>query len=88
MDDVLVLRTFLVDDLLADTGLADFDDDFDLLDHGMIDSLRLVKLIVWMERTFGCALADEQLAPTNFRSVNTIRAVLAGARTDGDATGR
>jgi acyl carrier protein len=80
-DDVLVLRGFLVNDLLADTGLTDFDDDFDLLEHGAIDSLQLVKLIIWMEQTFECALPDEALVPTNFRSVNTMRTLLAQSRT-------
>ena len=80
VDDVLVLRGFLVNDLLADTGLTDFDDDFDLLEHGVIDSLQVVKLIIWMEQTFECALTDDQLVPTNFRSVNTMRTLLAQSR--------
>jgi len=43
--------------------------DTDLFKTGVLDSLRLVELLVDLEREFGVAIAAEDLEPGNFRSI-------------------
>jgi acyl carrier protein len=46
--------------------------DEDLLENGMIDSLGLMKLIDFMEKSFGVKILDEQIVPENFQSLNSM----------------
>jgi acyl carrier protein len=79
MDQVSQIRQFVHDEFLADTDLAEFDDDYDLLESGLLDSLRLLKIISWLEQDLGIALADENLVPANFRSIRLICDLLDAA---------
>jgi acyl carrier protein len=46
--------------------------DEDLLENGIIDSLGLMKLIDFMEKSFGVKILDEQIVPENFQSLNNM----------------
>jgi len=48
------------------------DPDEDLLEQSIIDSLGLMKLIDFMEKTFGIKILDEQIVPENFQSLNSM----------------
>jgi acyl carrier protein len=46
--------------------------DEDLLEQSIIDSLGLMKLVDFMERTFDIKIADEQIVPDNFQTLNSM----------------
>ena len=46
--------------------------DFDLLEAAVIDSLGILQLISFLEERYGIKVDDEDLAPENFRSVESI----------------
>lgn len=75
-DEMEIVRRFIVEQFLGGVRPADFDDDYDLLDRGDVDSLRLLKLISWLGAELRVEIADHELVPDNFRSVNAIRATL------------
>ena len=46
--------------------------DEDLLEKGIIDSLGIMKLILYMEDTYGITVNDEEIVPENFQSLNIL----------------
>ena len=46
--------------------------DEDLLEKGIIDSLGVMKLLLFMEETFGIAVSDEEIIPENFQTLNNM----------------
>ena len=47
-------------------------DDTDLLKSGILDSLSLMKLVVFVEEHFGIVVGETELIPKNFMSVSAI----------------
>ncbi len=47
-------------------------DDTDLLDGGILDSLKFVELLVQLEQRFGMRVNLNEFEPDNFRSINRI----------------
>lgn len=77
MDDDPV-RRFLEDELAS--GASTLSDDDDLLVPGLLDSLGVVRLVAAIEDAEGLTIEQDEINPDNFRSVRTIRALLARKR--------
>jgi|SRR6267378_3055874 len=43
-----------------------------LLETGILDSLGVLDLVSYVEQTFSIVVADEELSPENFQSVDTL----------------
>ena len=56
--------------------------DEDLLEQGIIDSLGIMKLIVFMEGTCGIAVSDEEIVPENFQTLNQMVRFVEGKMQD------
>jgi acyl carrier protein len=69
------LRAFISETCLApgDPGL---EDDEPLLTNGILDSLGIMRLAVFIEETFGVNVADEALVPENFGSLRRVAALI------------
>lgn len=64
--------------------------DASLLDSGLIDSAALFELVSFLEERFGITIADEELLPENFESIDAIVAFVTpkrGTRAAGGETG-
>lgn len=44
-----------------------------LIDAGILDSLGIMKLILFLEETFSVKITDEDLIPEHFESIQTIQ---------------
>ena len=67
------LEKFMVTEIAAvDLGKKTLESDEDLLGSGIIDSMGVIKLVVFLEKTFGIVVADEDVVPENFQSLNCI----------------
>jgi acyl carrier protein len=64
------LEKVLLTEIAVDLGKKSLDPDEDLLEQGIIDSLGIMKLILFMEETYGIAVADEEVVPENFQTVS------------------
>ncbi len=62
---------FLYDDALKDE-FAELDYDDSLLERGIIDSVKMLDLIGFIEKEFNIAVDDDDLFPENFDSINAI----------------
>jgi acyl carrier protein len=49
-----------------------FDDDFNLLDSGVMDSLAIINTVTWLEQQYGIEFGDDDFAPEHFTSVNAL----------------
>ncbi len=71
-----VVRDFLLsEDLLEQHGNLLNNDD-NLFEKGLIDSIRLFKLVSFLEERFGIVIPDGDVIADNFQSVNTIKDLL------------
>ena len=66
------LEKVLLTEIATDSGKKSLDPDEDLLEHGMIDSMGVMKLLIFMEKTFGIKVEDEEIIPENFQSLNSM----------------
>ena len=71
-----VINDYISRELVQDPALLPLADETSLLDSGILDSLTLLRLVVFLEERFGITMGDADLLPENFASVNTICAYL------------
>jgi len=82
-DDV---RGFIADNL-AGNGVRDtLDDDFPLLERGVIDSMGLVDLVSFLEEEYRIRFRIEELAPDNFGTISAIASMIR-SKQDGRGQG-
>ena len=66
-----VISDYISRELVADPALP-LANETSLLDSGILDSLSLLRLVVFLEERFGITMGDADLLPENFASVNAI----------------
>ena len=71
-----VISDYISRELVRDPALPPLTGDTSLLESGILDSLSLLQLVVFLEERFGTTVGDADLLPENFTSVNTICAYL------------
>ena len=71
-----VINEYISRELVQDPALLPLADGAPLLDSGILDSLSLLRLVIFLEERFGITIGDAGLLPENFASVNTICAYL------------
>jgi len=64
------LEKVLLTEIAVDLGKKSLGPDEDLLEQGIIDSLGIMKLVLFMEETYGIVVADEEVVPENFQTVS------------------
>jgi methoxymalonate biosynthesis acyl carrier protein len=68
-DDLTTTIRSYIGEHVRDTELTD---DHDIFATGSVSSLFAVQLVMWVERTFGVAVASADLDIDNFRTVNDV----------------
>jgi acyl carrier protein len=81
-----VINDYVSRELVQDPALLPLADDTSLLETGILDSLGLLKLVVFLEERFGIAMGDTDLLPENFASVNAICAYVRARQPAKEAT--
>ena len=71
-----IINDYISREFVQDPALLPLANDTSLLENGVIDSLSLLRLVVFLEERFGITMGDADLLPENFASVNTICAYL------------
>jgi acyl carrier protein len=65
------VRAFIVESFLFGDG-AELRNDDSLLGKGIIDSMRVLTLIAFLEEEFGISVADDEVMPENLNTVDRI----------------
>lgn len=76
MDNKELLRTFIMNELCEGKTLRQLSDDEPLVESGIIDSLGILKLLAFLDETFGIILSEEELTPENFSNFNILCAFI------------
>ncbi len=71
-----VINEYISRELVQDPAMLPLADEKSLLESGILDSLSLLRLVVFLEERFGITVGDADLLPENFASVNAICAYL------------
>ena len=66
------LKKFIFDELVFVDQPEQFGDDEDLLEAGL-DSMGIMRLVLFIEQEFGVVLPDNEIVPENLRTLNAIQ---------------
>jgi acyl carrier protein len=72
------MEAFILDEIAV--GRGPIGPDEDLLARGVIDSLGVTQLVAFLEERYGIRVTDEELKPSNFRTLARIEAFIARRR--------
>jgi len=75
MDHKTILMDYIKNDIMRNRN-AKLNEDDDLLSSGILDSLGILQLVAFIEKTFGIRITDEDVLFENFQSVNAMTAYL------------
>ncbi len=74
------VKGFVLSNYLFTDDDSKLDDAESLVASGVIDSTGVVELITHLEETFGIKVAEEEMVPDNFESVDRIVAFIESKR--------
>jgi acyl carrier protein len=74
MDAISQLEKFLLNEVAIDMDLGkkSLAPDENLITQGIIDSLGILKLVAFMEKSFGIKINNEEIIPENFQTLNAL----------------
>ena len=70
------VRSFLAENFLLSSDGFTLGDDASLLEAGVVDSTGVLEVIFFVEETFGVEVADDEIVPDNFDTVNKMAAYI------------
>lgn len=71
------VKQFITEQFAPDVSVGALDDDYNLIENGVIDSLSLLRLISWLGERFTIPVEDIDLEPSSFESVSQIDQFIA-----------
>jgi acyl carrier protein len=66
------IKEFIMTEVNPELGLTQIDDGEPLIESGIVDSLGVLKIMSFLDETFGVDLSSEEIKLENFRDVRTI----------------
>lgn len=66
------IRSFIAHDLLFTDSEPDYVDDDSFLEQGIIDSLGILNLVLFVEEEFGLSVPDGDVIPDHFDSITRL----------------
>jgi acyl carrier protein len=77
------IRDYIRRELMADKQDAPLDDDENLIDAGIVDSLGIFLVIAFIESEFAIKIQPEDVVLENFATINTIHRLIARRQPNG-----
>lgn len=79
MEDVeATLRTFIAENILYSNDGYPHADDASFLETGVIDSMGVMELVLFIEERFGVKTEDHEIVPENFDSIRSLASYIRG----------
>jgi acyl carrier protein len=66
------VREYVAKNLLFSDNGFEYGDDDSFLQEGIVDSVGVLELVLFVEEKFGVAVDDQDITPDNFDSVNRL----------------
>jgi acyl carrier protein len=76
MDTIEPVRNFVIQNFLFGRS-EPLANDQSFLESGIIDSTGILELVVFLEKTYGIQIGDDELLPENLDSINNIARFLS-----------
>ena len=67
------VENFISNELLFGQSRTQIDPDQDLINSGLLDSVAILRLILFIEEQFGVRIEDGEVLPDNFRTINMVK---------------
>lgn len=80
METEEIILNFIREKLLRGDGQVSLEPDASLISAGVLDSLALLKLLLFIEERFNLKVKDGEVNPSNFETVNRISAFIEGKK--------
>jgi acyl carrier protein len=80
METEATITKFINEELIRGDGEASIQPNGSLISSGILDSLALLKLLLFIEERFSVKVKDGEVTPSNFETVNRITAFIEGKR--------
>jgi acyl carrier protein len=74
------IERFVLDADATGKRRTKIDPDESLIGNGILDSMALLQLVVFLEERFGITVEDGELIPDNFETINRIQAFMERKR--------
>jgi acyl carrier protein len=76
MHSVLDIKQFIIEEFLPDSDASRLDDDLDLIQSGIVDSLGVLKIVAAIENELGVSIEPELLDAENYRTTAAIGSLI------------
>ncbi|EGD49398.1 phosphopantetheine-binding protein [Ruminiclostridium papyrosolvens DSM 2782] len=70
MDKKKIIKDFLLDTVIKEVDTIS--DEQQLIDSGLIDSISIVNVILFLEKQFKISFSEEDMLPENFETLNAM----------------
>ena len=77
------IRQHIADAILFSENGYEFADGDSFLEHGILDSMGVMELVHFVEESYGIKVANHDLTPDNFDSVERLAAYISRASENG-----
>ena len=67
-----MIRTYIADNILFSDNGYPYADDLSFLENGVVDSMNVLELVVFVEDKFGLKVDDDDIVPGNFDSIKRL----------------
>lgn len=71
------VRTYIAENILFSKNGYPYPDEASFLENGIIDSMNVLELVVFVEDHFGITVDDQDVVPENFDSVARLSSYVA-----------
>ncbi len=70
------LKAYIADNILySDKGYT-YPDTASFLENGIVDSMNIMEIVMYVEETFGIQAEDREIIPDNFDSISNLAAFI------------
>lgn len=69
-----LLRKYIADNILFSNNGYPHADDTSFLENGIVDSMNVLELVMFVEQKFGVKVEDAEIVPDNFDSIARLAA--------------
>ncbi|MEJ2737797.1 MAG: acyl carrier protein [Anaerolineae bacterium] len=70
------IRAYIAENILFSNNGYPHSDEASFLEEGIVDSMGIMELVMFVEEQFGITVEDEELVPDNFDSVSRLAAYI------------
>lgn len=78
MDTESRVRDFLIDEANWTGSRDELTSELPLIENHVLDSMALLRMVAWLESEFGIEIADTEVVPSNFGSIEQIGRLVDG----------